>query len=107
MKRIASVVFVLVGGLLGVAQDQPDKTGNGDVEIGPDYQVDPDLKDKGNPKGQSFDFIMPGRTFSQPMRAVEITPQRTGFFTALFAIVCLPERIVGVGKPFVKKMARG
>ena len=31
-----------------------DKTGNGDIVIGPDYQVDPDLKDSGNPKGQSL-----------------------------------------------------
>src|SRR5712672_2724019 len=40
----------------------------------------------------SFDFIMPGRTFSQPMRAVEITPQRTGFFTARFAISLPPRK---------------
>src|SRR6202011_1461370 len=32
----------------------------------------------------SFDFIMPGRTFSQPMRAVEITPQRTGLNPGIF-----------------------
>ena len=43
---------------LGTTQDKPDATGNGDVVIGPDYEVDPDLKDKGNPKGQAFEFPM-------------------------------------------------
>lgn len=33
--------------------------GNGYVVIGPDYQVDPDLTDRGNPKGKSFEFTMP------------------------------------------------
>jgi enterochelin esterase-like enzyme len=42
----------------GIAQDKPDKTGNGDFVIGPDYTVDPDLKDNGNPKGQAFEFSM-------------------------------------------------
>lgn len=40
------------------AQEKPDKTGNGDIVIGPDYSQDPDLKDNGNPKGQSFEFMM-------------------------------------------------
>jgi len=31
---------------------------NGNVEIGPDYKTDPDLTDKGNPKGKSFEFSM-------------------------------------------------
>ena len=32
--------------------------GNGDFVIGPDYRIDPDLTDKGNPKGKSFEFSM-------------------------------------------------
>ncbi len=32
--------------------------GNGNFEIGPDYKIDPDLTDKGNPKGKSFEFRM-------------------------------------------------
>ena len=32
--------------------------GNGNVEVGPDYKIDPDLTDKGNPKGKSFEFKM-------------------------------------------------
>ena len=55
MKAIASVMFVLWSGLVASAQD---KTGNGDFTIGPDYDTDPDLKDKGSPKGQAFEFSM-------------------------------------------------
>ena len=32
--------------------------GSGNVVIGPDYKIDPDLTDKGNPKGKSFGFSM-------------------------------------------------
>jgi enterochelin esterase-like enzyme len=44
--------------LAGAAQDKPAPGANGDFVIGPDYTVDPDLKDQGNPKGQSFEFAM-------------------------------------------------
>ena len=46
----------LLAGLLGQAKPAP--TAAGDLVIGPEYEVDPDLKDKGNPKGQSFEFLM-------------------------------------------------
>lgn len=32
--------------------------GIGDYVIGPDYSIDPDLTDKGNPKGKNFEFLM-------------------------------------------------
>ena len=38
--------------------ENPGNEGNGNVEIGPDYKIDPDLTDKGNPKGKSFEFAM-------------------------------------------------
>lgn len=41
--------------------DDTDKAGvvsNGNVIIGPDYKIDPDLTDKGNPKGKAFEFSM-------------------------------------------------
>src|SRR6185436_1976631 len=50
----------------------------------------------------SFDFIIPGRTFSQPMRAVEITPQRTGFFAAAFAMVIASPRESSKVRPAVR-----
>ena len=31
---------------------------NGNVVIGPDYTIDPDLKDQGNPKGKRFEFSL-------------------------------------------------
>jgi len=33
--------------------------GNGKFTVGPTYKIDPDLTDKGNPKGKSFEFSMP------------------------------------------------
>jgi iron(III)-enterobactin esterase len=32
--------------------------GDGNFTIGPEYQIQPDLTDKGNPKGKSFEFTM-------------------------------------------------
>ena len=55
----------LVGMLCGMAQcDEPDvekpgTEGNGNVVIGPEYSTDPDLTDRGNPKGKYFEFSMP------------------------------------------------
>src|SRR5262245_40137077 len=38
--------------------EDPGKEGNGNVIIGPDYKIDPDLTDRGNPKGKYFEFSM-------------------------------------------------
>ena len=38
--------------------EQPGTEGNGNFTIGPDYKIDPDLTDRGNPKGKSFEFSM-------------------------------------------------
>lgn len=35
-----------------------DADTNGDIVIGPDYKIDPDLTDQGNPKGKKFEFSM-------------------------------------------------
>ena len=39
--------------------ESPGPAGDGNFTIGPDYKVDPDLTDRGNPKGKSFSFSMP------------------------------------------------
>ncbi len=39
--------------------ENPGTEGNGNHVIGPDYSIDPDLTDRGNPKGKSFEFAMP------------------------------------------------
>ncbi len=42
-----------------LAQDkQAASIANGDFVVGPEYPVDPDLTDRGNPKGRSFEFTM-------------------------------------------------
>lgn len=38
--------------------EKPGSAGNGHLVIGPDYKIDPDLTDRGNPKGTSFEFSM-------------------------------------------------
>ena len=38
--------------------EKPGLEGNGNIVIGPEYQIDPDLTDKGNPKGKLFQFAM-------------------------------------------------
>jgi len=38
--------------------EKPGTDGNGNVVIGADYQIDPDLMDRGNPKGKYFEFSM-------------------------------------------------
>jgi len=38
--------------------ENPGPEGNGNVVIGPDYKIDPDLTDRGNPKGKYFEFSM-------------------------------------------------
>jgi iron(III)-enterobactin esterase len=38
--------------------ENPGTVGNGNFTVGPDYKIDPDLTDRGNPKGKSFQFSM-------------------------------------------------
>jgi enterochelin esterase-like enzyme len=38
--------------------EKPGTEGNGHVVVGPDYKIDPDLTDRGNPKGKYFEFAM-------------------------------------------------
>src|SRR6266566_5070602 len=39
-------------------KEKPGSEGNGSFTIGPEYKTDPDLTDRGNPKGKSFEFTM-------------------------------------------------
>ena len=39
--------------------ERPGTEGNGNVVIGPEYMLDPDLTDRKNPKGKQFEFTMP------------------------------------------------
>ena len=39
--------------------ENPGSAGDGSFTVGPDYELHPDLTDKGNPKGRYFEFTMP------------------------------------------------
>ena len=55
----ALCTFSVVTSVAGAAEaytENPGKEGNGDHTIGPDYKIDPDLTERGNPKGKSFEF---------------------------------------------------
>ena len=58
-----SIVFVGISASAAFSEEnspeKPGTEGNGDVVIGPDYKIDPDLTDRGNPKGKSFEFRAP------------------------------------------------
>lgn len=64
--RFAAICHLLAIGLLILTTsaaeqhvENPGPEGDGLFTIGPDYKVDPDLTDRGNPKGKSFVFSMP------------------------------------------------
>ena len=66
--RLGCVRFLPLVALLALASsvalaaegysENPGTEGNGDYTIGPEYKIDPDLTDLGNPKGQYFEFSM-------------------------------------------------
>lgn len=61
--RSSAVFAVCAASALTFAADEysenPGSEGNGNHTVGPDYQLDPDLTDQGNPKGKLFEFSMP------------------------------------------------
>ena len=60
--RCLSFALVVVASNLTFAAESytesPGKQGNGNHDIGPEYTIDPDLTDRGNPKGKYFEFSM-------------------------------------------------
>ena len=46
------------GCLLGTRSENPASKGDGHYVVGPSYPIDPDLTDRGNPKGRQFEFKM-------------------------------------------------
>jgi enterochelin esterase-like enzyme len=61
LRLICTVCFLtlLTFASTSIADDKPGPEVNGDLVVGPDYKIDPDLTDKGNPKGKQFEFSMP------------------------------------------------
>lgn len=54
---LSALVLGCASGQL-IADDKSSNVANGNVVIGPDYKIDSDLTDKGNPKGKSFEFSL-------------------------------------------------
>lgn len=60
IARLFSLLCVLSAGVIAAEDIQNSGTdGDGYVTVGPDYKIDPDLTDRGNPKGKTFTFEMP------------------------------------------------
>lgn len=51
-------LFAIAANAAGPYAENPGADGDGSFTIGPEYKIDPDLTDKGNPKGKSFTFSM-------------------------------------------------
>ena len=51
-------LFAHLGYGADLDREDPGKEGDGDYQVGSDYKIDPELQDRGNPKGKSFEFSM-------------------------------------------------
>lgn len=67
-KSLSGCIFCLMTAVFGLtthtvrAEDYKENRGtegNGNYVVGPEYKIDPDLTDNGNPKGKYFEFSMP------------------------------------------------
>lgn len=59
MRLLPLLALTFLFAFLPSASQAEEISGGGDFVIGPDYQIDPDLTDQGNPKGKVFEFSMP------------------------------------------------
>lgn len=58
-KVHSSLLLVALFVVPSLAQEKSSAPiANGDFVVGPEYPIDPDLTDRGNPKGKSFEFSM-------------------------------------------------
>jgi enterochelin esterase-like enzyme len=72
MRRVLSLIVLVAAVVLASAfparaQSPGAPEGNGSVTIGPEYAIDPDLTDRGNPRGRRFEL-------SRPLSASSIFP---------------------------------
>ena len=54
----AVAVLGLALAISATASLAQSSNGDGDYQIGPQYKLDPDLTNRGNPKGKSFEFSL-------------------------------------------------
>jgi predicted alpha/beta superfamily hydrolase len=55
---VATFLFTVFRPAANAYTEKPGYQGDGSFTVGPDYHIDPDLTDRGNPKGKSFEFTM-------------------------------------------------
>jgi enterochelin esterase family protein len=55
---IGLVLFTCAGRAADSYTEEPGSDGDGKFTIGPEYKIDPDLTERGNPKGKSFEFTL-------------------------------------------------
>jgi enterochelin esterase-like enzyme len=55
---ISLVGVVTCSGRAAEYTENPGSEGDGKFTIGPEYKIDPDLTERGNPKGKSFEFTL-------------------------------------------------
>jgi enterochelin esterase-like enzyme len=63
-RRMMLIILFAALGIPALAADKfpaenPGSEGDGNFTVGPEYKIDPELTDKGNPKGKSFNCVMP------------------------------------------------
>ena len=63
LSGVYSIALLGISASNGISDDnyveRPGTDGNGNHVVGPEYSLDPDLADKGNPKGKLFQFTVP------------------------------------------------
>ncbi len=58
----------------GLGLPDPGSEGDGDSQVGPSYTTQPDLTDRGAPKGQEFQFTLTSKIFDGKDPTVTLTP---------------------------------
>jgi len=59
MRLLSCFALALIVAIFPCVTQAEEISGSGDFVIGPEYHIDPDLTDRGNPKGKSFEFSLP------------------------------------------------
>lgn len=90
------------GGLAGSGGTvmDPGTEGDGDFEIGPDYPKDPDLTDKGAPKGKDFQFSMSSAD-SQTYKGDDTTLNEPKAFTRQINVYVPAKYVDGTEAPLL------
>lgn len=59
ISRLLACILISQTGIFLRAAENSGTEGDGSYTVGPDYKTDPDLTDRGNPKGKTFVFSLP------------------------------------------------